>query len=390
MNMTSRSGGVAQTCFYQFIARCLGHCSLTKVTLTAYIDRIGGLIHDNSAVLFGEEEGAVGGLANCEARVERLIEYRMLQETDTGGGEGDRDVEKYERVTVGPPKLAPSLSRAVASDPAVEGASREVADIFGECSRASKKRRLVGNGGVNVPPGLGGPWKNADVEELTFDHAASYARLGVAAKGNERARKSALRRATLELEVGVQTKGEGDVEGEGEGAFHLILNSFPDLLKKAVNILKDYHEGVEGTKANGKLVCYFDPFMHINYYYFQGLILHCAIVVCNLFFISHVEPNNEGVPEEVSSDETKLPSFRRVYSRYVFHSCLVENIRRWSYLHCIDSSNTSLSLSLQNLFSHPSRQTTHGAECGEEEVGYLRRQGRSHGGGRLQEGVASP
>ena len=62
--------------------------------------------------------------------------------------------------------------------------------------------------------------------------------------------------------MGVQTKGEGegDGEGEGEGAFHLLLNSFPDLLKKAVNILKDYHQGVEGAKANGKLVCHIEPF----------------------------------------------------------------------------------------------------------------------------------
>ena len=99
-------------------------------------------------------------------------------------------------------------------------------------------------------------------------------------------------------------------------------------------------------------------------------------------------PDNEGVPEEVSSDETKLPSFKKVYSRYVFHYCLVENIHRKSYLHCIDSPISHLTL--QDLFSHPSCQTTHGAECGEDEVGHLRRQGRSHGGGRLQEGMASP
>ena len=149
MNMISKTGGVAQSCFYQSIARMLGHCSLTKVTIKAYIDRLGSLIHDSSAVLFGEEEGAVGGYANCEARVERLIEYRLLKERT--------DVEKYERVPVGPPRLPPSLSRAVASDPAVWVASREMTAISGDCRRASKKKRLVGTGGVNVPPGLGGP-----------------------------------------------------------------------------------------------------------------------------------------------------------------------------------------------------------------------------------------
>ena len=149
MNMTSKTGVVAQTCFFQAIARMLGHCSLTKVTMKTYIDRIGSLIHDNSAVLFGEEEGAVGGYANCEARVERLLEYRLLNE--------GTDVVKYERVPVGPPRLPPSLSRAVASDTAVLVASREMADISGDCRRASKRKRLVGKGGVNVPPGLGGP-----------------------------------------------------------------------------------------------------------------------------------------------------------------------------------------------------------------------------------------
>ena len=63
VNLAMQSGGIPQSEHYQAIARCLGHSSLTRVTLQSYIGPLGNLILDNSAVLFGEEEGATGGKA---------------------------------------------------------------------------------------------------------------------------------------------------------------------------------------------------------------------------------------------------------------------------------------------------------------------------------------
>ena len=221
MNMTSKTGGVAQTCFYQSIARCLGHVSLSEVTLISYIDRLGSFVHDTSAVIFGEEEGSVGGVADIGARVERAY----------GGFERGRVVEKVLRVEGRPPLLAPSIARAVAADPAVVDSSLHIAVTVGDLKRGELTERLVGRGGVLVPPVLGGPWGKDDVEELELQTACLKARLNAAAIRHVNIRAKVIRRVMLDSDMGRQT----------EATDHLILNSFPDLLSKAVNILKDHH-----------------------------------------------------------------------------------------------------------------------------------------------------
>ena len=73
--LTSQSGGVSKSFHYEALARALGHTSLTRVTLESYIGPLGNLLFDNSAVIFGEEEGAVGGKPDLEARIARLPQY---------------------------------------------------------------------------------------------------------------------------------------------------------------------------------------------------------------------------------------------------------------------------------------------------------------------------
>ena len=75
VNLTSQSGGVPKAYHYQSLARALGHTNLTRVTMESYIGPLGYLLFDNSAVLFGEEEGVVGGNPDYEARIARLPQY---------------------------------------------------------------------------------------------------------------------------------------------------------------------------------------------------------------------------------------------------------------------------------------------------------------------------
>ena len=110
-NAMALKGGVSEITFLQAIARILGHITLTRTTLNSYIRPLGDALNDNSAVVHGEKEGVVGGIADYEGRMLRLPQYSLFvhQEPLT-------EAERTKRASNGaliPPKLPHEVSRVV-------------------------------------------------------------------------------------------------------------------------------------------------------------------------------------------------------------------------------------------------------------------------------------
>ena len=123
--------------------------------MSAYIGPLSTLLFDNSAIVFGEEEGAVGGIADLEARVGRLPQYLPCAAREVVTDvERAKSAKRAQSVVAQRPKLPPSIAMAVDVDPAVVAASRDRVDVSEECRRVARRMRLISNAGVPhlVPP----------------------------------------------------------------------------------------------------------------------------------------------------------------------------------------------------------------------------------------------
>ena len=230
VNIMEGTEGVPEAHFYEALARALGHGDFTATTLTAYIGPLANLLYDNGAVCHGEEEGAVGGKPDHQARVARLAEYFPF----TARGEvTDTDLAVRARNgAVCPPRLPPSLVEDV--DPLVVAANCRKLAVEEELSRLSWRECILENAqksGV-VPPCLvveGGKGKEltkrADaVEDERYDVRGIH---------------TALRRKAIRHARSAQ-RGVIKREAQGEGDY-LLLRFCPDLLIQAALIMKNYH-----------------------------------------------------------------------------------------------------------------------------------------------------
>ena len=229
LNLMSQTSGVPQAHHYQAIARALGHTSLTRVTLGSYIGPLGNLILDNSAVVFGEEEGVVGGKPDLEARVARLPQYVPFI---ARGVYTDAERAKREQCAVNHlPKLPPSVSMAVDVDPAVVSANRVRLDVDDEHRRAAWRVRLLSNARVAemVPPSLLEEGREGGDPEVRSN--ALLAQLEEVTATHTRVCAGTVRRVAKNTAISKAAHDEGI----------LLLRSFPEVLNKVVNLLQTFH-----------------------------------------------------------------------------------------------------------------------------------------------------
>ena len=231
LNLTLQSGGVPQAHYYESIARLLGHTSLTRVTMGSYIGPLGNLLFDNSAVVFGEEEGAVGGKADLEARVARLPQYLPFgPRAVVSDVERAKSAERAKSVVAYLPKLPPSIAMVVDVEPAVVSASRAREDVGEELRRVARRQRLLSNAGApeSVPPIMSEGGREAGDSEVCINNL--IAKMDQVTAYHTRVRRDAVRQVASNL----ASSGKALEKG-------ILLRTSPDTLNKILNLLKKFH-----------------------------------------------------------------------------------------------------------------------------------------------------
>ena len=215
-----QSDGVPQSHHYQAIARCLGHTSLTRVTMQSYIGPLGNLLSDNSAVLFGEEEGDIGGRADVEARVARLPEYKKFVVKEGVGNVVRRKDDGPKKSS----KLPPEISRMVDADPVVAAAKRVMVDS------TANWRRALSREFHSLNPTTGMSYE----EEIRDCQSAMQA----ATKTHTRVRCKVVRAVVKNSNTSRKMKKVGAI---------LALKLCPDIFSKTLHLLREYHEERESA-----------------------------------------------------------------------------------------------------------------------------------------------
>lgn len=259
VNLTSQCGGVPKSFHYQAIARMLGHSSLTRVTLESYTGPLGNLIFDNSAVIFEEEEGAVGGDPDLEARMARLPQYMKFAPGTVSKEE--RAKKSEERAIAHLPKLPPGLAVLVEAHPAVVAAHKARAGVEDACGRAAWREQLIfdaskgdaskgeASGGDNMPPGLCAVLPEKEGRGVGDSVSATdelFAKLEVVNKNHTNIRRKSL------LRIASNSEAKRDAHAPGL----LALRFSPDILLKTVNILQEYHQERESFGMSHIFIVY--------------------------------------------------------------------------------------------------------------------------------------
>lgn len=245
LNLMEQSGGVPQAHHYEAIARALGHTSLTRVTLGSYIGPLGNLLYDNSAVVFGEEEGAVGGKADLEARVARLPQYLPFVVRDVVTDEGREEiVKRSESVVPHLPKLPPGIAMIVDADPAVVAAHGAMVAVDDECRRVGWRERLRSKAGVEelVPQCLVDVGRECGDSEVAIE--VLFGKLDEVTKTHTRVRANAVARVQTEIDTSRVAHAE-DI---------LLLRSSPDLINCIANVLQKFNS--KFRELHGKYVAH--------------------------------------------------------------------------------------------------------------------------------------
>ena len=300
-----QSGGVPQAHHYEAIARALGHTSLSRVTLGSYIGPLGNLLYDNNAVVFGEEEGAVGGIAPLEDRVARLPQYRVFASREVlTQDEREKSAKRAKSSVPHLPKLSPGIAMVVDADPEVVAANRAWAALNDEVSRLAWSERLRSNAGPKelVPQCLEGVGREGGDAKLQLDRL--YLQVDKLKETHSLVRAKVVGRVQREI----LTNRVAHVEDV------LLLRCSPDLINNITNELQQFHNDRE---LLGEYVAH--PATHIRHlnvllpiYWF----CHChassleTVVENNLLPIPMAGPDPGGdVAESVQEAEAEL--FRR-------------------------------------------------------------------------------
>lgn len=224
INLASRKGGVPTTSFLEAIARMLGHVSLSRVTLDAYIGLLAKLIFDNGAVLHLEEEGIVGSHVDFEARIASIPVYAKIAKSRMMEA-GEREKEAESRAVQHHPNLPPAIEALVDADPVVAASQKVMAVEVAECRRAwSRERQIKAAGGTkDAPLGL-------FAESHRRDRDLLYASIGRSIDVHNIVRQKALRRIMREAVAKMDPNAQG----------FPALKFSPHLLFSSVNILHAY------------------------------------------------------------------------------------------------------------------------------------------------------
>ena len=255
VNLMSQDGGVPQSHHYQSTACCLGHSSLTRVTIQTYIGPLGNLLLDDSAVLFGEEEeGVVGGHADVEVRVARLPEYKKFMAQE-GAVNMDRGEDAPPLPWELPCKLRQEISSMADAEPDVVAAKRIALDASAAWRSAWLSERPL----PNPTPGM---CYDGEIEEC-FKH------MKTAIKSHSRVRSNAVLLARKRSPASRKLK---KLEG------HLVLRLYSDMCSKTLHLLRDYHEKRETA---GKMYFYLPTSFIFLYIFYESADADvCFIHVC--------------------------------------------------------------------------------------------------------------
>ena len=232
LNLMEQSGGVPQAHHYELIARALGHTSLTRTTLGAYIGPLGNLIYDNRAVVFGEEEGAVGGEADLGARIARLPQYLPFAERCVlTNEEREKSAKRAKSAVPHLPKLPLGIAMIVDADRAVVAANLARVAVDDECRRVGAKERLCQIGGRKnlVPQCLSDVGREGGDTEAAIN--ALFEKLDEVTTTHTRVRADAVARVRREVDACRAAHAEDT----------LLLRSSPDLIKNITNVLQEFH-----------------------------------------------------------------------------------------------------------------------------------------------------
>lgn len=305
LNLMLQSGGVPQAQHYEAIARALGHTSLSRVTLGSYIGPLGNLLYDNNAVVFGEEEGAVGGIAPLEDRVSRLPQYRVFASREVlTHDERETSAKRAKSLVPHLPKMSPGIAMVVDADPEVVAANRARAVLVDEVSRLAGKERLLSIAGAKelAPQCFAGVGREGGDANIQLDHL--FIQLEALNKTHSLVRAKLVARAQREI----LTSRVAHVEDV------LLLRSSLDLINNIANELQKFHSEREFL---GEYVAHPDIHVrHLNVLLPIYWFCHChvcsleTVVVNNLLPIPMAGPDPGGDVEE-SVQEADAEMFRR-------------------------------------------------------------------------------
>lgn len=82
INLAMDDRGIHSQDHVDTVARMLGHGTITRATMDAYIGHLLQRVMDAANVLFGREEGSAGGVAEMERRIARMTQYQKFASPD--------------------------------------------------------------------------------------------------------------------------------------------------------------------------------------------------------------------------------------------------------------------------------------------------------------------
>lgn len=131
INLALRDRGIPTDDHIDTVARMLGHGSVTAETFHSYIGPMAHRVMDVANVLFGREEGSASGIADMEARIAIMTQYRKFASPDVGVIQG-----RQNGLSLVPNRLPPSILSLVEAAPDVAAAKMTLDLAFGNVRRA--------------------------------------------------------------------------------------------------------------------------------------------------------------------------------------------------------------------------------------------------------------